>query len=206
MRQQVNLYQPVFRRERKVFSAVAMIQVLVLVFVSLLGVYAWQSVATHALQQQLKVNQQRQDMARKQLSALVLKLSSRKVSPALARALSRARQDLVGRRTVLRALSSQARGNTRGFAPVLDALSHSVRAGIWLTGVDLADGGTQFALAGRITRGEMLPRYLDLLRHRPAVSGYRFATLEIVRDKKSGRLRFLLATLGMPGIAKAGRP
>ncbi len=38
MRQQINLYQPVFRRERKVFSAVAMIQVLALVFVALLGV------------------------------------------------------------------------------------------------------------------------------------------------------------------------
>lgn len=206
MRQQVNLYQPVFRRERKVFSAVAMIQVLALVFVALLGVYAWQSVATHTLQRQLKADQQRQGTAQRQLSALVLKLSSRKVSPALALALSRARQELTGRRAVLQALSSQAHGNIRGFAPVLDALSRSVHAGIWLTRVNLADGGTRFALAGQITRGEMLPRYLDLLRRRPAISGYRFSTLKIVRDKKSGRLHFLLATLGVQGTAGKGHP
>jgi len=98
MRQQINLYQPVFRRERKVFSAVAMIQVLALMFVALLGVYAWQFVATHALQQQLKADQQRQGTARMQLSALILKLSSRKVSPALAQALTQAQQVFPGPR------------------------------------------------------------------------------------------------------------
>ncbi len=206
MRQQINLYQPVFRRERKVFSAVAMIQVLALLFVALLGVYAWQLVATHALQQQLQADQQRQGTARMQLSALILKLSSRKVSPALAQALSQAQQDLAGRRAVLQVLSSQAHGNIRGFSPVLSALSRSVHAGIWLTNVDLADGGTQFSLAGRITRGEILPRYLNLLRRQSAVSGYRFSTLEIIRDKKSGHLHFLLATLGMQGTAGKGQP
>ncbi len=91
---------------------------------------------------------------------------------------------------------------------MLSALSRSVHAGIWLTNVDLADGGTQFSLAGRITRGEILPRYLNLLRRQSAVSGYRFSTLEIMRDKKSGHLHlhFLLATLGMPGAAGKGQP
>ena len=206
MMQQINLYQPVFRRERKVFSAVAMAQVLALVFVALLGIYAWQRVATHTLQRQLETSQQRQNAAQKQLSTLVLKLSSRKVSPALVLAQSLARQKLAGRHAVLQALSSQAQGNIAGFGPVLDALSRSTHAGIWLTQVNLENGGTRFALAGRITTGEMLPRYLDLLRRQPAVSEYRFATLKIMRNKQSERLHFLLATLGIAGTAGEKQP
>ncbi len=206
MTQQINLYQPVFRRERKVFSAVAMMEVLAVVVVALLGVYTWQFVATHTLQRQLDIYQQRQMVAQKHLSELMLKLSSRKVNPVLADVLSRAKQELAGRRAVLRVLSSQSHGNTQGFASVLGALSHSVHAGIWLTRVNLSDGGTQVALAGRITRAEKLPQYLNQLRRQPVVSGYRFAKLEIVRDKKTGQLHFLLATLGEAGTVKGETP
>ncbi len=206
MMQQINLYQPVFRRERKVFSAVAMLEVLAVIVVALLGVYAWQSVATHALQRQLNVYQQRQAVAQKHLSKLLLKLSSRKVSPILTAAISRAKRELEGRRTVLRVLSSQSHGNMQGFAAVLNALSHSVHAGIWLTRVNLSDGGTQLVLAGRITQGEKLPQYLNQLRHQSVVSGYRFTKLKIVRDKDTGQLHFLLATLGVPSGAKVDKP
>jgi len=206
MMQQINLYQPVFRRERKVFSALAMMQVLAVVVVALLGIYAWQFMATHALQRQLDVYQQHQVTAQKRLSELMLRLSSRKVNPILAETLSRAKQELAGRRAVLQVLSSQSHGNTQGFASVLAALSHSVHAGIWLSRVNLSKGGTQLALAGRITQAEKLPQYLNQLRRQPVVSGYRFAKLEILRDQKTGRLHFLLATLGEPGIVKEKTP
>ncbi len=206
MMQQINLYQPVFRRERKVFSAVAMMQVLAVVVVALLGIYSWQFIATHALQRQLDVYQQHQVTAQKRLSELMLKLSSRKVNPVLAEVLSRAQQELAGRRAVLRALSSQSHGNTQGFASLLGALSHSVHAGIWLTGVKLNHGGTQLALAGRLTQAEKLPQYLHQLRRQPVVSGYRFAKLEIVRDQKTGQLHFLLATLGELDSVKGKTP
>ena len=39
MYQQINLYQPVFRRQRKVFSAATLLQVLLIAAIVLLGMY-----------------------------------------------------------------------------------------------------------------------------------------------------------------------
>ena len=51
MRQEINLFQPIFRREKKVFSAAAMLQILGVVAVALGVIYAygqWQLASARA--------------------------------------------------------------------------------------------------------------------------------------------------------------
>lgn len=201
MMQEINLYQPMFRRERKVFSALTLIQVTAIVVLALIGIYAWQAVSTARLEAHLTALRQRQNVATRKLSALVSRQKRRQVSPALESALADARATLKRQQAALSALSSPAGGNTRGFSKPVAALGHAIVPGLWLTRVDLESGGTQLTLGGRMSRASVLPGYLQALGKQPPFAGRQFSVLHIQRDTKNepGALAFTLSTAVNPG-------
>lgn len=197
LNQQVNLYQPIFRKARKVFSVQTMAQAVGIVLLALILLYGWALWQTHQLRSQLVAMQAQQAHASEVLDRLETTLAKRRPSAALTQALTEAEAERDVRQALLKVLTAPHRANTSGFAPALEGLARTPIAGLWLTGITLADGGDQIQLTGATTRSTQVPKLVTKLADAPAFAGVEFKRLQIERDtSKSGpaRLDFLLST------------
>lgn len=182
MSQQINLYSPLFRKQKKLFTAWAMVQALALVLVALmvLYVYARFQVTTLARQANEFDEQVRAGLERvtkipgapaapddKQLDARIAELESR----------LQAAEQLLGQAGSARA--------SAGYAEPLRALARQRVEGVWLTSITLAGDAGELSLSGRALRAELVPQYIARLTRDPAMRGRRFATLAIERDAAS---------------------
>lgn len=194
MIQEINLYQPMFRRERKVFTAVTLAQITGVVFLALMAIYAWQEVSTTHLEARLGQLRTQQEQATKRLSALLTERT--RVSPALSKAVADARATVARQEAALEILSRPSQSNTEGFSRPLKALGRAVIPGLWLTHLELDAGGTEITLGGRMSAAARLPRYLDALGKQAPFARQRFALLHIEREKKHpDTLGFTLSTV-----------
>ena len=190
MQQQINLFQPVFRREAKVFSARTLAQILALALVlgvagvALLQLQLSRHSATRnlldsqyrALETRLQTLENRGDIA--QLTALDTRIEG------LQRRLVDGAVELAEMRGLMLARST-------GFAPLLDALARHPLDGLWLTGIRMQDG--ELELQGVARSPEAIPNYLALLGDDPTLARWTLATVHVERDAEAvGQLRFTL--------------
>ncbi len=195
MIQEINLYQPMFRREKKVFSAATLAQITVVVVLALIAIYAWQAVSTSRLETRLATLRAQQRVAAKKLATLATANAHRKVSPALAAEVAQAEQRLLRQRAALAALERPSQGNTQGFTKPLAALGRAIVPGLWLTHVKLGSGGSEVTLGGRMSEASELPIYLHALGQQAPFSKRVFSVLKIQRDKRAAdTLNFDLST------------
>ena len=85
------------------------------------------------------------------------------------------------RRQALEAMDKGVLGRTEGYSSVLRALARLSVDGVWLTRVRLSDERGEASIAGRATRPELVPPYLERLRREERLRGQDFSTLEITR-------------------------
>ena len=79
------------------------------------------------------------------------------------------------------------------------ALARTSLEGVWLTRIQFNDAKGELLIAGRATRAELVPRYLERLRSEEALRTSGFTRLELVRPlaaKQNGEpLRFVEFTV-----------
>lgn len=180
MSQQVNLFNPVFLKQKKIFSAVAMAQGLALVTVGLVAMAAFAGWQVRRLEAEVARNAAWLKAEETRLAEVRGQLVARKPSPALvgeAEALARE----VERREAVLGLVEKAGEGRPGAGVYLRALARSHREGLWLTGFELA--GDEITLTGRALEAELVPDYLGRLGREEALRGRRFATLRMERPK-----------------------
>ncbi len=85
------------------------------------------------------------------------------------------------RTQALEAMDKGVLGRTEGYSSVLRALARLSVDGVWLTRVRLSDERGEASIAGRATRPELVPPYLERLRREERLRGQDFSTLEITR-------------------------
>lgn len=198
MTQQVNLYQPILRREKKVFSAVTMLQTLGAIAVVMLAMFAfsrWQLSTLQAEQAHLQAQEQK-------LAAQVTELSrttqARPESRELRRRLELARREeqLKQRLSVL--MESSPRGGAHGFSDAFAGLARKRMTGLWLAGIEIhKDGATRdVVLRGFTEQAELVPQLVQQLGQEPAFQGLRFRQLRVYQpESDSGNaLAFELST------------
>jgi len=181
MHQQINLYQPIFREERKLFSLKTVALALGLVAVSLVAMWA---LGAHNVDKlaaavaQLKAQRVAQeDMAR--AAGVLLDAQG---SPAEIQSQVRALSTLLADRTNAHSLlRGGAAGEPRGFAPRLQALARQHTDGVWLDELVIGGGPNGLVLRGRSLNPELVPRYLQMLTSEPELSGARFDAVIIDR-------------------------
>ena len=180
MSQQINLYHPAFRKQPKVFSALTLAQALGCIIAAIVAAYAYLflqagvlEVQTRQSAQQLKIELER------------LKVSGGATPAERAKLLAERKKSLettiAARAQALEALQAGTRGQAEGHARTLSALARLSVEGMWLTRVQLADGGTEMSLAGRATRPELVARYVERLRSDTVLGEQAFTGLEITR-------------------------
>ncbi|MFH1043586.1 MAG: PilN domain-containing protein [Pseudomonadota bacterium] len=184
MSQQINLFNPVFRRRGFSFAAAnSMLYGLgiVIAIAMLYGVY--QDYRTRELARRAQEVARQHGEATARRDKLVAQQAGQKPNAALENELNQLEWRLRGRQDVVEALNSGAVGTTGGFSDYMRAFSRQTVNGLWLTGFDIASSGSELAIQGRTLSADLVPSYLKRLNQEPVLQGRQFAALRISQPK-----------------------
>jgi hypothetical protein len=178
MSQQINLFNPIFRKRRFSYtSATAMLYgVGIALALSALGA-AYEDYRLRAVRTQAQAVDQAYKEAAANHDKLAAELARQKPDAQLEVELAQSDAQLKSRREIIETLKSGAVGNTGGFSEYMRAFSRQSVSGLWLTGFDIA--GNELALQGRALSADLVAGYLRQLNREPALQGRQFAALRI---------------------------
>ena len=179
MSQQINLFNPIFRQEKKYFSAVTMLQAILLIGVGglCLSAYLNQRVAASA---QLAESGQLQLAAREaQLAKVNQQFAPRQSSKELAVEIAATAAEVKALQEATDVLQHGAAGNARGYSAYLAGFARQTVSGLWLTGVTISGAGNDIGIEGRTLRAELVPQLIRRLASEPVFQGKSFGSLEI---------------------------
>lgn len=179
MSQQINLYNPLLRRQQKHFSAHAMVQALGLILAGALLFYGYVWQRTAELEKQAAQGAQLHEVTQARLARLNTELGPRAASRLLEDEVARATQELAARRQVLELMDKGELGNTRGFAEYLRAFSRQTVDGLWITGFQVSAPGDGMTISGRTLQAELVPVFINRLKRETVLAGKTFAMLEM---------------------------
>ncbi|MDJ0892362.1 MAG: hypothetical protein QNK18_14385 [Gammaproteobacteria bacterium] len=196
MRQEINLYQPIFRKQKKVFSSVALLQASGVVFLGLLMVYAFGLWRVQVLDDELVSLKDQRSAAARRLENLSRQLPEKSRSALLEAEVQRLARDLQRRRKVEELLTSGAYGNREGFSEHLAGLARQHIDGLWLKNLEISEASKDVGLVGSALHPELVPQYVQRFSAEPALAGMRFQTLRMERpDTSRSRVDFELRTV-----------
>jgi hypothetical protein len=205
MSQQINLYSPLFRKKKKVFSAVAMLQAMGLVVAAVTGFFIYVSLQTSLLEIRVADSAERLKSELERLKVLSAGESPEALAKTLGEKRKRLEAALAERNRTVQALAESGLGRSEGYSGALRALARLALDGLWLTRVRFADGDGEVALAGRATRPELVATYLERLRTEEALKGQAFSRLEIRRSVAPARPGVVEFTLSSTPPARQER-
>lgn len=183
--QQINLYQPIFRKEKIVFSALAMLQVAVVLLVILSAIYTYNLWQLQPFENQIKsVTSERQRLT-SQIEKLKSEIAANAKSQLLEDELKRVKAELARKRKIQSVLSEGSFGNQTGFSTIWEGLARQHISGLWLTKIKIENGGQKLTLNGKTISAELVPVYIQKLSTEAAFSGISFNVLELSRDEEN---------------------
>lgn len=181
MRQQINLYQPIFSRERKQLSAMTLISALGVVVVTLLGVSFYAHQRVEQLGHEVEAMRERAAQ-QEQMIAKVGELQASQGNPAEIEArVKQLTETVAARKRALSVLQAGAAGQTVGFAARLEALARRHVDGLWIDRLVLSGTNGSMTLQGATLDADTVPVYLQGLAHERALAGTRFDEFVIER-------------------------
>jgi hypothetical protein len=189
MYQQINLYQPILRKQRQIFSAATMAQALGVVTAALLAIYAYASVNVAALEAEVAAPADRETSLTTQLTRMDPALGASRRTE-LEAEVARLNATLEGQDKLIAELRKQPLGDAAGFSSYLAALGRQRTPELWLTALAINGGTGAVELEGRSLRPEMVPKYMQRLGKEVALAAQRFDRFEIERDAENGEAKF----------------
>ena len=184
MSQQINLYNPLFLRKEKYFSARTMLQSLGLIALGLLALYAYALVQTRDLERVAGEYSQQLGTQREQF----VRLSGQGSSKLLEAEVARLQTALAARRGMLDALQGGELGNTNGFSRYFAAFGRRPMRGVWLTGFSVGESGNELRIRGRVLYADLVPAYLKALNNEDVMRGRQVVELKLAaRDESAAR-------------------
>lgn len=195
MSQQINLYQPIFRKEKIVFSAQTIFW-LGLGFVALLVLWSF---TVDQRVDSLEAERTRQAQAEERAVAQLARLRETAASSQPSAELQARTETLRERRDELReslqALEHQTPVAQSAMANRLDALARQLPRGMWLRGIEMRGNGQDISMQGRALGARLVPNYLQRLGEESALvgTGFRQVRLEAADDGRPG-VRFVIST------------
>ena len=183
MSQQINLYNPAFRPQKKIFSAATLLQALAAIAAGTLAMYAFQTQQNATLEQVFAENDRLLVARREQVLRLTQQLAGRINDKSVGESLARAEERLQTRRALLREVRTGAGGNAAGFSEYLAALARRTMPGLWLTGIELGKAN-DLVLKGRVLQSELVPAYIRALKQEAPFAGRSVSELRLVAKEE----------------------
>jgi hypothetical protein len=177
--QQINLFNPVFFKQKKVLSAAAMVQALGLVLAGTLAIAFYGNQAVADLQK--KADAGSEQLARRQarLAKAHTEFAPRQQSKELELQLAEAEAQLHAMHQVEGVLERGEMGNTDGYSEYFKALARQNTSGLWLTGISIAGAGNEIGVQGRALEATLVPTFIGRLAQERVMRGKAFGSLQI---------------------------
>jgi Tfp pilus assembly protein PilN len=185
--QQVNLFQPIFRKERKLLSFKVLLQAGAAVLAVLVMLFGWSLQQTRQVEADLVQLQQREAHFATQLAAVSARLAGMKTNTAPQLALANLEQELKARQKVVAVLTRVRDSYTKGVSGYLESFSRQAPKGVWLTGFSVQAGGEGLVIRGGALKPALVPTFLQQLSGEDALRGTEFGLLQIQREESDTR-------------------
>ena len=179
MSQQINLFNPIFLQQKKIFSSKTMVQALGVLTLGVAAMAAYGNVRVAALQRQADAGAAQLQQRQARLAAVTAEFAPRQKDPQLAAEVQEAERQLGALREVSGVLQRGELGNTRGYAEYFRALARQHADGLWLTGLTINGAGSEIGVRGRALDPAAVPGYLTRLTREPILQGKGFGSLSI---------------------------
>ena len=185
MNQQINLYQPIFRKQKKVFTAVAMLQV------CLISIALFTLAGGYSYFQLKKLQEQENRVAEKLIRSqahfkqLLGKTGTDATAKLLTAEISKLNQELEQKKSIVALLAQGSYVTKRGFSQQFEAIARQHVNGTWLTRIEIEQGGAALNLKGITYSAELVPVYLQRLLQEQVFSETTFNLFGMQRSVES---------------------
>ena len=183
MSQQINLFNPIFMKQRKYFSLLAMLQALGLIIAGSLIFYGYAIYQVNQLNLQLEENTKRYNAEQVRLARYVAEFSPQQSNQLLQDEVQHLEKQVAEQNEIIDTLKSGAVGNTTGYSEYMRAFSRQVVQGLWLTSFKVTGDAAQISLSGGVVSPELLPAYIQRLGKERIMQGKTFSTLKMQQSK-----------------------
>jgi hypothetical protein len=183
MSQQINLFNPIFLKQKKYFSVVTMLQALGLIVLGSMLFYGYAWYQVRELDKQTQEITKRHEAEQKRFINYANEFSPQRASQLLNDELQALELKAKAQHEMLNTLRSGAIGNTQGYSEYMRAFARQSVNGLWLTGFDINGDGAQMSLQGAAAGPQLLPAYIQRLSQEPVMKGKTFATLRMSQPK-----------------------
>jgi hypothetical protein len=181
MSQQINLFNPLFRKQGFSFtSATAMLYGAGIAVVLMAAVAAYANYELRSAQAAAQAVDAEYQAAVAKRDALAAAVAALKPNSELEKEVLALEATLFSRREVVDTLKSGAIGNTQGFSEYMLAFSRQSVSGLWLTGFDVV--GNELAIQGRTLNADLVSKLLVRLNQEKALNGRQFGAMRINRQ------------------------
>jgi hypothetical protein len=186
MSQQINLFNPVFLKQKKYFSVVTMLQALLLIALGSAAFYGFAAYQIKQLARQSEEANKRYVAEQARLDNYKAQFSPQKSRQLLEKELRAAEAKVFAQQDVINMLKSGAIGNTNGYSGYMRAFARQVVNGLWLTGFSITGDAAQLSMSGAVLPDSpsLVPAYVQRLGREEVMHGKSFAALKIQRPAK----------------------
>ncbi|MDD4962317.1 MAG: fimbrial assembly protein [Gallionella sp.] len=179
MSQQINLFNPIFLRQQKMFSLLTMVQALGLIVLGSGFFYGYAQYQVTQLTRQSEESDQRFKVGQASLTRYTSEFSPQQANKLLQDEVQNLEQQNTEQAKVVSTLKSGEVGNTTGYSAYMQAFSRQVIEGLWLTGFSVLGDGAHMTLSGGVLRAELLPAYIQRLNNEVVIQGKTFSKLQM---------------------------
>ena len=179
MSQQINLFNPIFLKQKKLFSAVTMLQALALVFVGSIVVTVIARAQLSSIDAEAAATTVRLHATQAQLAKVKAEYGPHAPSKELQQEIRKAQAELLLEHQILTVARNGNFAADSGYSDYLQALARQVVSGLWLTGLTIAGAGNGIELDGRALHPELVPEYIKRLKREPVMAGKSFSALQM---------------------------
>ena len=180
LHQQINLYQPGFRRQELVFSAATILQSVAVIAIALLTIFGFSVFQVARLELQA-AQLERTEQAKSVQLASVDQTSGPARRAEIEAELEALNRRLAEQQKLVEVLQEKPPGSSDGFSRYLSALARQRHPGVWLTSISVNGNHEAIELHGRSFDAQRVPEYLAALTREAALNGQRFDDFSIFR-------------------------
>jgi hypothetical protein len=183
MSQNINLFNPAFRKQRQLVTLATVLQCLGVVLAVLLGYHYYLLQQVKGLTAELQSAEGLLKSQRAYVDKVKTISAAPKADAQIDIDIARYEAELKSARDAMAALKGGAFGNQQGFAEYLRAFSRQSLNGLWLTGFTITGAG-ELEIRGRVLTPDLVPSYIQRLNKEEVLAGRSFARLEMNRPKR----------------------
>ena len=203
MSQQINLFNPLFLEKKKYFSAVTMTQAIGLIVLGMTVFYAFAFWQDRNLARQIGESGRAYEQQKQQFTRITAELSPEKREAQLDQDLKNIEAAIALRRSLMGEFGKGGTAGQGGYSEYLRAFARQTVQGLWLTSIQIAEGGGQLTMSGRALQADLVPVLIGRLKQESVLRGRPLEGLAITRStagKAPGRpiVEFTVSSQGFP--------